>query len=585
MSEQIKFGDRLFLKGEKVLFDNGSNDAIIESRNGTLVIRGNLTVEGTTTTVNTEETTFADPYITLNGDWTGPASQDVGLEINRGDDPLVRFTWDETNDRWSFEDKDIFTTGDIYGNVVFATISGNILSDNGVVFFDTTGDGIIDARGGNIDDTVIGATTPAAGYFTTIAGDGTDITNVLTNYTTDDLVEGTTNLYFTDERVDDRVAALFNEGYGLTSNYDDALGTYLVEFDAQNIGSGVEVLDLTNTPQASFRTIAVGNITNGGNSDLTVSVIGDEIVLDTVIKINQLAFNTFTGTGATNQYTLPYTVDQDWQVLVYIDGVVQEPTTSYTIVSGNTVTLTGVLPNGAVMNVIRLASNTASVSVLDADTLNGQLPSFYLDYNNFTNAPTIPTVPTNVSAFTNDSGYITSGDIPTNHMLTDADNTVSGSIIPSVDATYDLGNVTNQWNVVYGHTIEATYADLAERYEADKEYDEGHVVVFGGSKEITETFVCGDTAVAGVISKHPALKMNSDAGNDETHPYVALKGRVPCKVIGPVRKGQLLVTCGEHPGYAIAATSDPKIGSVIGKAIGSLDSKEKGIIEIFVSMM
>lgn len=579
MAEQIKFGDRLFLVGEKVFFDNGLNDAVIESRNGTLVIKGNLTVEGTTTTVNTEETTFADPFITLNGDWTGPATQDVGLEINRGDDPLVRFLWDELNDRWSFEDKDIYTTGDIYGNVVFATISGNVVSDNGVVFFDSTGDGLIDARGGNIDNTVIGATTPAAGYFTTIAGDGTDITNVLTNYTTDDLAEGLTNLYYTDERVDDRFAALFNAGYGLSSNYDDGLGTYLVDFDAQNVGTGAQVLDTANTTVATFRTIATGNITNGGHSDLTVSVIGDEVVIDTATKINILAFNTFTGTGTTNQYVLPYSVDQDWQVLVYIDGVVQEPTNSYTIVSGNTVTLSGILPNGAVMNVIRLATTSNTITIADANTLEGQAGAYYLDYNNFTNTPT------NVSAFTNDAGYITSGDIPTNHMVTDANNTVSGSIIPSVDATYDLGNVTNQWNVVYGHTIEATYADLAERYEADQEYDEGHVVVFGGSKEITETFVRGDTAVAGVISMYPALKMNSDAGNDKTHPYVALKGRVPCKVIGPVRKGQLLVTCGEHPGYAIAATSDPKIGSVIGKAIGSLDSSEKGIIEIFVSMM
>lgn len=584
MAEQIKFGDRLFLVGEKVLFDNGANDAVIESRNGTLVIKGNLTVEGNTTTVNTIETSFADPYITLNGDHTGPANQDVGIEINRGDDPLVRFTWDEVNDRWSFEDKDVFTTGDIYGNVVYASLNGNVVSDNGVVIIDVAGNGSVDIRSGNIDGTVIGATTPAAGYFTTISGDGTNITNVLTNYTTDDLVEGSTNLYYTDERVDDRVAALFNEGYGLTSNYDDALGTYLVEFDAQNIGGGVEVLDLTNTPKASFRTIAVGDITNGGNSDLTVSVIGDEIVLDTSSKINQLAFNTFTGNGTINQYTLPYTVDQDWQVLVYIDGVVQEPTTSYVIVSGNIVTLTTNLPNGAVMNVIRMASNSSVTSLSDATTLGGQLPAYYLDYNNFTNTPTIPTVPTNVSAFTNDAGYITSGDIPTNHMVTDADNTVSGSIIPSIDATYDLGNVTNQWNVVYGHTIEATYADLAERYEADKEYDEGHVVVFGGEKEITETFVRGDTAVAGVISKHPALKMNSDAGDDVTHPYVALKGRVPCKVIGPVRKGQMLVTSGEHPGYAIA-TNDPKIGSVIGKALQNLDRSEKSIIEIFVSMM
>ena len=77
--------------------------------------------------------------------------------------------------------------------------------------------------------------------------------------------------------------------------------------------------------------------------------------------------------------------------------------------------------------------------------------------------------------------------------------------------------------------MEATYADLAERYEADSEYEPGTVVVFGGDKEITTTDVDADYRVAGVISTDPGLKLNSSAGDDKTHPYLALRGRAPVK--------------------------------------------------------
>ena len=92
-----------------------------------------------------------------------------------------------------------------------------------------------------------------------------------------------------------------------------------------------------------------------------------------------------------------------------------------------------------------------------------------------------------------------------------------------------------------------------------------------------------DTKVVGIVSTDPALKMNSAAGNSQTHPYIALKGRVPCKVIGPVSKGDLLVTS-DKAGYAKKSLGVPMIGTVIGKAIGSNEAGE-GTIEVFVSIM
>ena len=601
MAEQLKFGDRLFLKGEKVLFDNGTDAAIIESRNQTLIIgdtdgpehnviiNGNLTVEGTTTTVNTQQTTIADPFMLI----TSLDVDKAGIEVDRDGETNAQFGWNEEEDRW-----EAFHTSSLFSSTMESTtLTTSDLTATGTSILSDLESPLVTITGGNIDDTVIGATTRASGKFTfleasedvtfskdlSVTGD-VDIQGSFTTITTDGLTEGSTNLYFTDERVDDRISNLFNASYGISALYTDPANTFEISFDATNIGIGEEVLDTTNTTQAAFRTIREGRIASGGNGDLIVSLSTDsnEIVIDTSEKINKLEFNTFTGNGTTTQYSLSYSVSQDWQVLVYIDGVVQEPTTSYTM-SGTTLTLSAALANGSVMNVIKMATNTSASVVTDADTLNAFAGSYYLDYTNFTNTPTIPTIPTNVSAFTNDSGYITSADIPTNHMVNDASNTVAGSISPSVDATHDLGTATEQWNTIYGHTVEATFADLAERYAADAPYEPGTVLVFGGEAEVTTTTMLASTKVVGIVSTDPALKMNSAAGNSDTHPYIALKGRVPCKVIGEINRGDLLVTS-DKAGYAKRSLGVPMIGTVIGKAIGNNESGE-GIIEVFVSMM
>jgi hypothetical protein len=134
-------------------------------------------------------------------------------------------------------------------------------------------------------------------------------------------------------------------------------------------------------------------------------------------------------------------------------------------------------------------------------------------------------------------------------------------------------------NSFIGIATSARYADLAERYAADEVYEPGTVLIIGGEKEVTVTSQFADTRVAGVVSKNPAYMMNSEAGTDETHPYIALKGRVPCKVIGPIKKGDLLVTSA-HPGYACVGQNIFS-GAIIGKA---LEDKFEGfgVIEVLV---
>ncbi len=165
---------------------------------------------------------------------------------------------------------------------------------------------------------------------------------------------------------------------------------------------------------------------------------------------------------------------------------------------------------------------------------------------------------------------------------TNTTTSITESIIPATDNTYDLGSTTKKYANIYGHTVEATYADIAERYATDVPYEEGTVVVFGGESEITTTTESGDVSVAGVISTNPALKLNVDAGNSQTHPYVALKGRVPCKLIGPVSKGDLIVTADNEPGYAQSIGKNDAGRSVFAKSIETDLTVGKKVIEVSI---
>ena len=137
-----------------------------------------------------------------------------------------------------------------------------------------------------------------------------------------------------------------------------------------------------------------------------------------------------------------------------------------------------------------------------------------------------------------------------------------------------------------GTATSADYADLAERYSADAEYEAGTVVRLGGTHEITQTLQESDKDVFGIISTSPGFEMNAGAGSDATHPFVALAGRVPCKVIGKVVKGERLVSS-TTPGHAKADPFKSLNGTnsytIIGRALENKDSDEAGTIEIVVA--
>jgi hypothetical protein len=115
------------------------------------------------------------------------------------------------------------------------------------------------------------------------------------------------------------------------------------------------------------------------------------------------------------------------------------------------------------------------------------------------------------------------------------------------------GSITGNWTLTAGSRLQATYADLAERYEIDQPQPVGTVVRVGGENEITVTEATNDAhSVLGVISESYAFLMNSEAGGDITHPAVALIGRVKVRIAGPVEKGDRITTAGN--GVAKKAT-------------------------------
>jgi hypothetical protein len=145
------------------------------------------------------------------------------------------------------------------------------------------------------------------------------------------------------------------------------------------------------------------------------------------------------------------------------------------------------------------------------------------------------------------------------------------------DASYE-GNILGYWKLSGASKLQATYADLAEYYEGDREYEPGTVLVFGGDKEVTTTDQMNDIRSAGVVTTNPAYTMNADQTGIKV--CIALAGRVPCKVVGRVKKGDMLTTSAT-PGYAVRVTT-PTLGAIIGKALEDKDYGEAGVIQVAV---
>lgn len=151
------------------------------------------------------------------------------------------------------------------------------------------------------------------------------------------------------------------------------------------------------------------------------------------------------------------------------------------------------------------------------------------------------------------------------------------------NATGNIGSSSNYFNTVFATATTALYADVAERFETDQIYEPGTVVELGGVKEITMVRNELSDSVFGVISTRPAFTMNGGAGDNNTHPPVAMTGRVPVKTVGQVRKGDRLVSAGN--GIARAAQpGEATAFNTIGRALTDKLSDEMGTVEAIVTI-
>jgi hypothetical protein len=174
-------------------------------------------------------------------------------------------------------------------------------------------------------------------------------------------------------------------------------------------------------------------------------------------------------------------------------------------------------------------------------------------------------------------------------VFTNSTTFFAGSVsVPSIDKTGsnavgNIGSSSNYFNRVFATATTALYADVAERFAADEILAPGTVVELGGSKEITRARDDLTECVFGVISTRPAYTMNGGAGDDDTHPAVAMTGRVPVQVVGAVRKGDRLVSAGN--GYARSAKpGEATAFNVIGRALVDKLDPDQGTIEAIVTI-
>ena len=304
-----------------------------------------------------------------------------------------------------------------------------------------------------------------------------------------------------------------------------------------------------------------------------------------------IAGETFDGDGSETGFTLGSS-QTTASCIVSINGVVQLPTTAYAV-SGTTLTFTEAPASGDKIEVRQLTTSSTVTGLANGDSsVTIEMGTSTID----TKGSIVPTVDS-----ANDLGtsskkfrdlYLSSGTLHLGAVQlkesggvmqtfasdgsTPASSTFSAIVKSGTNGAGDIGQTGNRFATVYGVSTSAQYADLAEKYEADADYDEGTVMMFGGDKEVT---ICGSEnckAIAGIISTNPAYSMNDDLEADHTA-MVALAGRVPCKVQGSIKKGDLMVSAGNGKAKA---DNGAGIGEVIGKALA--DSEGDSVIEVVV---
>jgi hypothetical protein len=360
----------------------------------------------------------------------------------------------------------------------------------------------------------------------------------------------------------------------VTGSYIFGNGSQLSGIDATSIQSGTSNVKVTTS--GGNIAVSVGGTSNvvvwasTGAYITGVSSVSGNITGGNLTTAGAITNGNITITGANIVSSGP---------TLYIDPNGAGGTDGNVIITGNLTvqgTTTTINSNTVTTNdlVINVANNAATSSAANGGGLGvGPAGAEYasLTFNNSATAWNM-SVPLSVT------GNITGGN------LSAGTGTITGGNIVNSNANGvgNIGSSTTYFNTVFAKATSAQYADLAEMYCADASYTPGTLVEFGGESEVTATTESHSTRVAGIISTNPSYLMNStiDCKNAVA---VALTGRVPCRVIGLINKGDRLVASGLHAGVATGLDmSQYQPGCIIGKSLENYNSTEVGTIEVAV---
>ena len=316
--------------------------------------------------------------------------------------------------------------------------------------------------------------------------------------------------------------------------------------------------------------LGIGQLVTDANGlkNAPFTAVGAMVVTSTA----DTTFNTVTNTGGGNAYNVvPITTSGGNDSLVKT-GANGEIDTKQLLIDGNKVldtsstTLEFYTPGAFkfATAVGTTGSNTTITTYGILDTSNGTLKANELTTDKSVSAGNFATINGSWKLSATSQIDYSLGTLKSTTLTTGADGTA--------------GSIQGVWSLVGASRMQATYADLAEYYEGDQEYEAGTVLVFGGEKEVTTTSTMNDTRSAGVVTTDPAYVMNTEQTGIKV--CLALAGRVPCKVVGRVKKGDMLTTSATV-GYAVKATN-PTLGSIIGKALEDKDYGEAGVIQVAV---
>ncbi len=247
-------------------------------------------------------------------------------------------------------------------------------------------------------------------------------------------------------------------------------------------------------------------------------------------------------------------------------------------VSGTVVTLQNQTQDGNILIRVNDGGSVTTAILVDGSTSGVTIPLTLAVTGNVTGGNLI------TGGLATVTGNVTGGNVTTAGKITVNSGDAAVAIANGgTSGTGNIGATGATFNTIFAKATTAQYADVAERFAADEVYLPGTVVELGGSAEITSAQHPLSESVFGVISTRAAYLMNSGAGSDQTHPPVAITGRVPVLVLGVINKGDRLVAAGNGMARA-ALPGEATAFNTIGRALTAKTNSDQGVIEAIVTI-